>query len=84
VKEVDFNFDEDSPITYESVLITNKILEAVADELTERIVAVRRLSEVALKLLPSEDIAVPVFQSIVKILSEDIQTKLWGVGEDDE
>ena len=84
MKEVDFSFEDDSPITYESVLITNKILESIADELTERIIAVRRLSEVALKLLPNEDIAVPVFQSIVKILGTDIQTKLWGVGEDDE
>ena len=75
---------DDTPISLESVLLTNAILESVTDELTDRLVAVRKLSEVAIKIMPSDDMAIPVFESIYKILSEDIQTKLWGIGEEDE
>ena len=77
IKDQSINF-------FKNQTLTNAILESVTDELTDRLVAVRKLSEVAIKIMPSDDMAIPVFESIYKILSEDIQTKLWGIGEEDE
>ena len=82
----DEDFGLNSPVTLASVLLTNKIYEGLVEELTERIVAIRKLCNAAHSFLGSKNPATPIIVSILTILDEDIGTNLWHIGdnEDDE
>tara|TARA_R110002020_G_scaffold130492_1_gene291983 strand:- start:228 stop:491 length:264 start_codon:yes stop_codon:yes gene_type:complete len=78
------DYGKDSPVTLANVLLTNKIYEDIVEELTERILAIRKLCSVSTKFLGKGNPATPIMISIMRILNEDLSTNLWNIGEDED
>lgn len=76
--------DPKSPVTLARVILTNKIMEQLIEELGERLFTVRRLIEATQKETRKNDPHYGVYQSVLHILDQQIKTDLWHIGEDDE
>ena len=83
LEEYDDN-DPRSPVTLARVILTNKIMEELIEELGERIFSVRRLVEATQKETRKSDPHYGVYQSVLHILDQKIETDLWHIGDDDE
>ena len=77
-------FGRNSPVTLASVLLTNKIFEGLVEELSERMVAIRKLCKSATTFCKPNNPALPIIISILRILDEEVGTELWNLGDEDD
>jgi hypothetical protein len=74
--------DVRSPITLARVILTNKIMEHLIEELGERLFAVRKIVHSALDETKKDDVHRGVYEAILRLLDQKISTNLWKIGED--
>jgi hypothetical protein len=76
--------DDNSPVTFAQVILTNKLYAEIVAEVTERIVAIRKICMSSASAIDNENPARPMFISIMRILEEDIDVDLFNLGDDDD
>jgi len=76
--------DDNSPVTMAQVILTNKLYSELVAEVTERLVAIRKICCATAPIIDKENPARPMFLSIIQILDEDINMDLFNLGDDDD
>ena len=75
---------ENSPVTMAQVILTNKLYSELVAEVTERLVAIRKICCATVPVIDKDNPARPMFMSIMHILDEDINMDLFNLGDDDD
>jgi len=78
------NDDVNGPVTFAQILLTNKIMEQLIEELGDRLFSVRKLINATVKETPTTDKNYGVYAALLCILDQPIETNLWKMGEDED
>ena len=70
-------------MTMAQVILTNKLYSELVAEVTERLVAIRKICCATAPVISNDNPARPMFLSIMQILDEDINMDLFNLGDDD-
>ena len=82
--EGEYKNDENSPVTMAQVILTNKLYAELVAEVTERLVAIRKICCSSIPVIDKENPARPMFMSIMHILDEDINMNMFNLGDDND
>ena len=86
VTPINFDDYEDddvrSPVTLARVILTNKLMEHLIEELGERLFAVRKVVQSAQEETKKDDPHHGVYDAVLRLLDQKINTNLWKMGDD--
>lgn len=74
--------DPKDPVTLARVLLTNRIMEQLIEELGERLFSIRKIAISTQKETAKSDPNYGVYEAMLRILNEKIETNLWNLGDD--
>tara|TARA_R100000458_G_C8245425_1_gene223478 strand:- start:295 stop:576 length:282 start_codon:yes stop_codon:yes gene_type:complete len=88
-KDLDYDeeeneYNEGSPVTMAQVILTNKLYAELVAEVTERLVAIRKICCASIPVIDKENPARPMFMSIMHILDEDIDMNMFNLGDEND
>ena len=71
-------------VTMAQLIATNKVLMQLTEELTTRHEIARKIIVCAVPLMRKDDPSRTLVTAAVRLLDKDIQTPLWGIGENEQ